>query len=201
MRANPAVARYSGEALMRGQRSGWVALLVMTACWSFPAQSADKAITASEPRRILVQRDSFICASVRVSDEIWPEERWEIGQGKGLSTFLVNGLRKNFRSVGKLGSATRFRTNDNGRDPVCSDVNSIYVSISYVSAGVDRLFTATVKVIHGDIKRHSKHVVDVDEEMRSGRLVATHGQNATRKAIFADVTRSADEIAANMIMH
>jgi hypothetical protein len=175
--------------------------MVMTACWSFPAQSADKTITASEPRRILLQRDSFICASVRVSDEIWPKERWEIGQGTGLSTFLVNGLRKNFRGVGELGNATRFRTNDNGRDAVCSDVNSIYVSISYVSAGVDRLFSATVEVIHGDMMRHSKHVVNVDEEVRSGRLVVTQGENATRKAIFADVTRSADEIAANMITH
>jgi hypothetical protein len=143
-----------------------------------------------------VERDSYICVSVDVSADIWPKDRWEIEEGTGLSTFLVNGLRKEFIKAGKLGNTNRFRAHDNDRDPTCSDKASIYINVTYEGIE-DGLFSAAVDVDYGSVKRRSVHEVNVAEEMNSGRLVILQGQNKVKGAIAADIKRIAREIVAD----
>lgn len=170
-----------------------------------PLQSAtamNETATVSEARRIIIDPDIYICASVKVSAEIWPLEPWEIREGTGLSSYLINGLRKNFKEAGKLGNATRFRVNDNGRDPVCSKQDTVFINISYESDGGDALLRASVDVIHDDIKWHSAHIINVEEEVKSGRLNLTYSDDQVRRAIYTDLIRSAGEIVAtNFVMN
>lgn len=169
----------------------------------------DETVASAEPRRIAVERDDYICASVKVSaetvevsSEIWPKDVWDTSLGSGLSSYLVNRLRVEFREIGRMGRNVRFRTNDNGRDPFCSGNATTFINISYRYRGKDALLFVAVDVIQGDVKMTSTHVMDVDDEMKSRRLFVSHGENAIQNAIFEDIRRSAGAIVAdNLLVH
>lgn len=175
------------------------AITGLAACSSTPAQSIEiPASGAARPQSIVVEPDSVICALVTVPQELWPDplEKYD---GTGLSTWLVNSFRKRFSEVGKLGKTTRFRTHDNDRDPACNSSSSIYVSIHFEREG-DKKLSYRAEVHSGDVKRYLNGKVDVDEEIRSGRLIITRGESGLKKVIFEQVRSTANQISNDILV-
>lgn len=167
----------------------------LAACLGMPAQSVGKpikAVVTSAPKRIIVEPNDFICVSVKVSQELWPDSL-DKPNGTGLSSWLVNSLRKKFRENGKLGDATRFRTNENDIDPMCNALSSVYINAKYDIEDKDIIYRKS-EILLGNVRYELSNKKKISDEVSSGRVVVLHGQSDVKKLVFSDVEIMANEI-------
>lgn len=184
----------------------WISRLATLSCLaacSLTSASSAGSFSVNDPTlaapKIIVAPGSFVCVSATVPQALWPDPL-DSYDGPGLSGWFVNSFRKKFIEIGKLGKATRFRTNENDIDPICNNESSIYVDLYYISKINSDLIYYKMRVHEGKIARNFSGSINVEEEVSSGRVEVKFGESRIKKVILNNITARATEVFNNVFI-